>query len=466
MRSTLFAVGGLVVLAAVFGLTFFVLHSLDAEPLPTIRVPTPEPVEDDPRDRPRPTPEPVEPAPGPEPAPVEPLAGAEPADPGPEPSPTPAGNTGSAAPAPVEPGPPVELATPEDSAGVGSRLGYVTLGGERVTWLTVSGELLFPGQRDGEGLHFSSDNEGTIHFPADLPLVGCEVVLRLGKGLAPRVPIEIPPLPVDIVIALEAYTIEGEVLYTNRGLEMATVRLVDTEDFEVVYDTQLTDGYGRFAFGPLFRGQYRIEADPPEGRDDLAGKAFNMHIGSNKSDVRVDLEEAGGLRGTLFDPQGQPVLQGRVVAMDINGIVPPGGSVEVFGDGTWELVNIEPGIYELTGYGAPPLAVKERAQVKTGESLVHNLQLSAGGSLRIIVENARAAPQEGATIFVTPMGLTPEPPVDWNAPKTGEDGVSLVTSLAPGDYFVTAEIGVRRAVSGMLRVDSGQTREVRLELPE
>jgi hypothetical protein len=208
------------------------------------------------------------------------------------------------------------------------------------------------------------------------------------------------------------------------------------------------DGKGRFRFPSLPPGSWVIEA-AARGFGTTRVGGVRVLRGGGSVPVRILLEAAGRLRGTVFDPAGRPVPGAVIEVTDPwTGDLVPGGRRSADSAGTYELGGLAPGTIVVTGraggLGASP---PEVASLGAGESRSLDLHLVAGGTLEVRVVGPGGRPVADAAVevrdffgVVVPPPEAPGGPVDplFGEGRTGPDGILRIPGLRAGVYLVRA----------------------------
>jgi protocatechuate 3,4-dioxygenase beta subunit len=191
---------------------------------------------------------------------------------------------------------------------------------------------------------------------------------------------------------------------------------------------------GRFSFGPLERGTYRLRAILP-GYADADGK---LEIPIDGSAPTAALLKLGGVAisvaGKVLDEGGSP-LAGAEVRLARHGLTPDpdpvpadavsaaDGSYRIDGLHPWEKVELQ-----ATFPGRLPVRLRQVIVDGTG---VPDLRLAPEATLEIAVTGGDAGPLAGARVVLALPGNQVE---SVQSGYTGEDGRLRFTGLEAGSY--------------------------------
>jgi protocatechuate 3,4-dioxygenase beta subunit len=158
-------------------------------------------------------------------------------------------------------------------------------------------------------------------------------------------------------------------------------------------------------------------------------------------EVRVTLDPAAQLTGTVFSPDGAP-LADTELDIDIARRRPEGGSaslrdvsVQTDHAGRYSLAGLLPGQWTLR-VDVPPWRTytSEPFTVPAGAAQVaHNVKLPAGGTIEGVVTAAGTLPLPGTQVLLQ----SERPRLSTKVAQLGEDGSFSFHGLEPGSYSLT-----------------------------
>lgn len=208
---------------------------------------------------------------------------------------------------------------------------------------------------------------------------------------------------------------------------------------------------GRFVFKNVPEDMYRLEAS----HDDYAGPdpiAVEAKEGEHTSDVEVLMLPGGGIAGTVYGKDGQPMSGGKVCLRQQGNDPFSNETATSDIDGKYEFRGLRPGTYFVSltrkTSGSIMMAIisdqqepSEGEQVVTvveGETVELDLFDLPGCTVAGYVTEADK-PVEGIPVHLYPakgMALMASKSV-----RTDDEGAYLMEDVRPGDYRVTLDLG-------------------------
>jgi len=229
-------------------------------------------------------------------------------------------------------------------------------------------------------------NEGTFEMTA---WSGGQMVSPVAP--LPRVTLVKSKAALDIVLAAPDQAIEG-VIVDDAGLPMpdASVRVTAEQYFSNLSDVAVSDATGHFSIQRLAAGSYQVLATARDG----ASKTVPS-VTAGTRNLRVILDRAGSIAGTLFGFHSQPSILGTLASFGQEPV-----DFEVEGD-HFRAHGLPPGTYMITASTNGHEADNTTVVVKAGSTtpVVLSSRGSASVSGHVIdwvtkrpVANARCAP--------------------------------------------------------------------------
>ncbi len=306
-------------------------------------------------------------------------------------------------------------------------------------------------------------------------------------------------------------SIEGVVLDISNGSGIAgvAVKLKNSPQNETVSETQ-TSAKGAFQFAGLSPGAYRIELTkdgyiyPPE--ESYFGPDIQVAGGAEAANIRMALVRLATLKGRVTDENGDPA-PGASVELANDLVLVGSETAKTGADGGFAIDGVAPGTYLLRAMrsakrGAPstvaasgdrdpcrnlpdnaawapqyfPLAPGHEAAspitVNGADQEGFDFKLPCTAPLRVsgVVTGESGEPLAGASVTM----ISADAPEDLFEPASqrartvsGPDGEFEFPAVAPGDWWITAEVG-ERLMAGRRRVTLTQDYDavrLRVEAP-
>ena len=300
-------------------------------------------------------------------------------------------------------------------------------------------------------------------------------------------------------------SIRGRVTSAESGtpVRRAQVRISGTD---IAPKTAMTDAQGRFEFGDLPAGRFKLSSTKSgyvtvqygQTRPFESGRSIELADKQSLDKADISMPRGSVITGRIVDEFGEPVADANVTAMRqqwLNGrrrLMPSGRNAQTNDLGQYRIYGLPPGDYYVSatlrnmdvmamdmmgpmspggaiagptasapssGYaptyfpGTPSAADAQRISVAIGsEAQGADFALSAVRMARIsgLVLNSEGRPVESA--MVTPMsgrGLEGIPMFAGGA-RTNREGAFTLMSVAPGDYILQV-----RSVTIMTSGDAG-----------
>ena len=208
-------------------------------------------------------------------------------------------------------------------------------------------------------------------------------------------------------------------------------------------------------------GSFRFEGIPAGGFSLHARETVSGFEGSATGTIVLEgevvsqnvlLDPAGTLRVTVLDHEGSPVGNAEVV---VTGPRLPGGgrlgAVDVTGQVTFDLLHL--GTYQIVARSLADAHDGGQAAATLGQSNeIRDVTVQLGGLGRVevtVVEGGAPVPSARVTLKSTGAGSgePPGPFGDSYVAFTDAAGRATIGGIAPGDFFVTAELGPLAGVS-------------------
>ena len=347
----------------------------------------------------------------------------------------------------------------------------------RMAWTDVSGEFRITGLPAEERVYKVDarlPGHGLVIEQQDRPYVQpgeTDLVLRLERlhDLTGRV-VDSPggkPTPVFNIVARQT----GK-YWNRRGTKVGKA---------------FCDSEGRFRIA-LRKGMHRIEAIAPDGRRSTPA-TVHVHENIYGDGLVLILQSDMGLSGTVWDPNGRVVTNGRVVVQAESPAQRP-GRFETGIDlaGRFHVPSIPPGPFYVSAIHPdhPEWHASQKVIMQQGVEEHIRLDLQVGGALNIEVTDTDGNPIPGARVFVKDGSGHAVPLRDGRYrreqnlflkssgrsliefferfTRTDAEGAVMPWSLAPGQYFVEAIAEGYTRKSSSPRVGSALVTRVRLRL--
>lgn len=264
---------------------------------------------------------------------------------------------------------------------------------------------------------------------------------------------------VDFVFGARAGSISGVVYGPDgrRAVAAAEVRVNPVDTFEVSLRARGRDwrppwnwldsrpkakvrADGSFAIADLQAGYYDVAAWAPGYLITYAPDAVRLNASQNLRGVKILLEPAGRIRGTIYGTDGRPLAKTRVVVdlTDEDGhphrLDRP--SLETDATGGYLIDNLPAGAFSMTvwaGDTAPATGEVTVEQGRTADGV--DFHLLSGAPLAGTVSEADGTPLAEAKVY---LRLTPRALGRTLFATTDEEGRFSVEHLLPGKYKFTA----------------------------
>lgn len=214
----------------------------------------------------------------------------------------------------------------------------------------------------------------------------------------------------DVEVVLEGANLDRGRLRPTSGLDHAG-------DWYVASREGRTDAHGRFAFGSLPAGEFRLYARA-DGRPDSAELAVTLSEGELRDDCALLYPHGEAIRGTLVDAEGHG-LAGVYVSAELSaaragavGKHRPEAQVQTGPDGGFELLGLPPGTwsldfqpYDLAGDPDAPWLSTSLAGVESGGEPLR-VVLPRGASIQGRLLDAAGAALVGYYVIANPPGAS------------------------------------------------------------
>jgi large repetitive protein len=209
------------------------------------------------------------------------------------------------------------------------------------------------------------------------------------------------------------------------------IQLRDTNN--ILINSVPANSDGTFQFPNLAPGVYVVTASAPGYASSQAGATVNA--GQTENISLTMLPNPASVSGTIFNPDGQPVINAVVQIQDLNGVVIGTGQTDT--QGNYAVGNLPPGTFNVAAnapdFGQAFLGISlQPGEVKTGVNLT--LIPDPGTLNGQITNRLTQGIIEGATVVVSDS-LTQLPVASTTTTLFGN---YTITGLAPGSYIVTA----------------------------
>ena len=360
----------------------------------------------------------------------------------------------------------------------GARLGAFSMsggGGEALAPTDETGAFEIPGLRPGSYMIFAAAENTLLEIGQNVEIVDkdvTDVIVELSTGTKVAGRVE-PPMVATIGVELE-----GEIGLANM-FNVAKTFLVKTE----------SDASGAFVLGNVPPGKFKLVANAKDG---TAGNTPIVVADVDQSGLVVQMKKKASIAGRVVDTNGKPV-QGIPVDADLQDGKPRGFSasmmerrnVESAADGTFKIVGLEAGKYEVRVRDFESMMRKAKTDPKDDKKKVL-VEIADGaektgvtvtveardGVIRGVVIGADGKPASDAWVTAyREREKLPDMPEEmqtrWGRSQSepvlsGGDGKFTITKLRAGKYTLVAE-GPRGASRGeKAGVNVGDTTQIQL----
>ncbi|HEV2351612.1 MAG TPA: carboxypeptidase-like regulatory domain-containing protein [Terriglobia bacterium] len=269
-------------------------------------------------------------------------------------------------------------------------------------------------------------------------------------------------------------TVEGNVLNSLTGEPVRKVAIT-LSSFEghrqARQHTTITDINGHFLIGKVEPGSYSLQAGGGGIPYQIYGQQFQDHhlkvisleAGQSEKGIVFRIAPGAVIAGTVYDEDGDPVIDANVQAYATGGISRrggPGGSAQTNDRGEYRVFGLDAGKYLLmaqarnqnedgddlylpTFYpGTSDEAQASPVEVQPGDEMAAiNLILSKAHGVRVRGRIINAPMSKNSMIYVQLIPGAPESKrvnLNYGAPAQDEKGNFEIKGVPPGSYFAVA----------------------------
>ena len=242
----------------------------------------------------------------------------------------------------------------------------------------------------------------------------------------------------------------------------------------------ITDDEGRFAFGKLAAGSYRLHAEPPPGDTAHVSRSYGHTVrfdplrhdsggpvrlsGGDEVTAVIELPRAFTIAGRVVVPEGQAARGVSVVVRDANGYWVQRTPVRSDAEGSFRFAGLRPGAYQVCAVPSmDPVLVRSAGRFE-GMQILDTCQPASTDSaepsevaIRVrfglvysiagSIVDSTGAPAASATLQLTRKDGPDSPAIDIK--RTGNQ--FSIRGVPPGEYVLTA----RRMVSEWTAAEMG-----------
>ena len=356
----------------------------------------------------------------------------------------------------------------------GARLGAFSMTGDNAEALAPTdetGAFEIPGLRPGSLMLFAAAEGSMLEIGKSVEIVDRDVtgvVVELATGVTISGRIE-PP-----AVATVGLELEGEVGLANM-FEMIKTVMVKAE----------SDASGAFTLTSVPPGKFKISAFTKDGS---TGKLPVVIASVDQTGLVVQLQKRASIAGRVIDTNGKPVAGQRVTAepdekkgMNFSAMMMDRGNVESAADGTFKIVGLDPGKYEVGVRDFESMMrMKDKDRKRNLVELAEGAEKTGvtitvearDGVIRGVVIGADGKPTGDAWVTAyrereKTAGVPEEMEMRFGRSQsepalTGGDGKFVITKLRAGKYTLVAE-GPRGSSRGKKRgVNAGETTQLQL----
>lgn len=234
----------------------------------------------------------------------------------------------------------------------------------------------------------------------------------------------------NVVLQPSPGTLSGTVTDAANGAVLSGTSVTVVNQSGATVASVLTNAQGQYTVSNLAPGTYSVTF----GNSGYASQTIGAVIQPNATTtLNASLSRiVGAISGTVTDNQGGAISNATVNVFLNNSLI---ASVNTNGNGTYTIPNLAPGNYTVSASGQNFQTGVQGVQVIGFQTSLVNFSLSPNpGSLTGAVTANGGTPVPGAVINVktSASGAVVATTV------TDQNGIYLVSNLAPGTYFVSA----------------------------
>ena len=234
---------------------------------------------------------------------------------------------------------------------------------------------------------------------------------------------------------------------TGEGIKRVTVQLSPIGAGEHTYSA-ITESNGHFILRDVAPGRYAISASGngymqqvyERGKGNLQDRILDLTPGKNVSGLAFRLVPPAVITGTIYDEDGDPVVQAQVRALRVVGSgarrqVGEGGSGETNDLGQYRIWGLQPGKYLVAASYKPPLSDQGQTSDQTYLPTLHPSTPEA--SQASVVEVAPGAESSGIDVDLRQahaVAVRGRVMVEGSAKPTRNVFVSLNPRVAQGSF--------------------------------